>query len=602
MKAYTKRGTTAMRLMIDFYQKHFKQKLFNKILMIYSLITIVSLATLSVFVFTYFSNNQIKKELDSNNHVLSSIGSYFDTRHAASQQIIQQIYQDGSSTLLDDALSFLKNNFSDYLNDRLTRFSDTGIRRLDVLSFLRIQLNTFSDIRTIGLYSSKKKFTLLLTKDNQNYYQVNSDFQTMLNQYVITPKSITTISNITNLTTLETDGNLIIDYNSDGIYRAFQNNWSEMKGYVLVLTPSGNVVFDSSNRYYGAKYPYLSQLNAPASIQQFEEPSYVNVQTTNRFGYWIVGVIPKSEMSASMVGLRNTLLLVTSLVIVAAMALTYFTIVNFSRRTRTVVRAMEKLRNGDLSVRITMEKEDELFQIADRFNHMCEDLTRYIDRVYVSEIRQKQAELVAFQAQIKPHFLYNTLEAIRMRALSYQAEDVGEMIYILSTLFRYSVRRDTIAPLENEIEYCSLYLDLFRIRYMQNFSYEIDIEPELMSLRVLKLSIQPIIENYIVHGLIMSRTDNRIWIQAVLEEDVLVITIKDNGSGITPEKLEFIRQKLNTEVSDDAASQSIGLMNTHERIKICFGPAYGLSVESVPGQGTMVTMKIPASQGGELYA
>ncbi|WP_314589504.1 sensor histidine kinase [Paenibacillus terrigena] len=591
-----------MRLMIDFYQKHFKQKLFNKILMIYSLITIVSLATLSVFVFTYFSNNQMKKELDSNNHVLSSIGSYFDTRHAASQQIIQQIYQDGSSTLLDDALSFLKNNFSDYLDDRLTRFSDTGIRRRDVLSFLRIQLNTFSDIRTIGLYSSKKKFTLLLTKDTQNYYQVNGDLQTVLNQYVITPKSITTISNITNLTTLETDGNLIIDYNSDGIYRAFQNNWSEMKGYVLVLTPSGNVVFDSSNRYYGAKYPYLSQLNVPASIQQFEEPSYVNVQTTNRFGYWIVGVIPKNEMSASMVGLRNTLLFVTSLVIVAAMALTYFTIVNFSRRTRTVVRAMEKLRNGDLSVRITMEKEDELFQIADRFNHMTEDLTRYIDRVYVSEIRQKQAELVAFQAQIKPHFLYNTLEAIRMRALSYQAEDVGEMIYILSTLFRYSVRRDTIAPLENEIEYCSLYLDLFRIRYMQNFSYEIDIEPELMSLRVLKLSIQPIIENYIVHGLIMSRTDNRIWIQAVLEEDVLVITIKDNGSGIAPEKLEFVRQKLNTEVSDEAASQSIGLMNTHERIKICFGPAYGLHVESVPGQGTMVTMKIPASQGGELYA
>ncbi|WP_152396665.1 sensor histidine kinase [Paenibacillus guangzhouensis] len=591
-----------MRPMIDFYQKHFKQKLFNKILMIYSLITIVSLATLSVFVFTYYSNNQIKKELDANNHVLSSIGSYLDARHAASQQIIQQIYQDGSSTLLDDALSFLRNSFSDYLDERLSQFSDTGIRRRDVFNFLRIQLNTFSDIRTIGLYSSKKNFILLLTKDTQTYYPVNHDLQNVLNQYVITPKSITTVSNITNLTTLETDGNLIIDYNSDGIYRAFQNNWSEMKGYVLVLTPNGNVVFDSSNRYYGAKYPYMSQLNSSSSTQQFEEPSYVNVQTTNRFGYWIVGVIPKREMSDSMVGLRNTLMLVTSLVIVAAMGLTYFTIVNFSRRTRTIVRAMEKLRSGDLSVRITMEKEDELFQIADRFNHMTEDLTRYIDRVYVSEIRQKQAELVAFQAQIKPHFLYNTLEAIRMRALSYQAEDVGEMIYILSTLFRYSVRRDTIVPLENEIEYCSLYLDLFRIRYMQNFSYEIDIEPELMSLRVLKLSIQPIIENYIVHGLVMSRTDNRIWIQAAMEDDVLMITIKDNGSGIAPEKLESIRQKLNTEVTEEAASQSIGLMNTHERIKICFGPTYGIRVESVPGQGTLITMKIPASQGGELYA
>ncbi|OPA74259.1 hypothetical protein BVG16_24335 [Paenibacillus selenitireducens] len=590
-----------MKKLIDFYNKHFRQKLFNKILMIYSIITIVSLATLSVFVYTYLINGQVQKELDANNRILSNIGNYFDSRHMASEQIMQQIYQEGSSMLLDDIQSLLKNDFSQYLDDRLMRYSDTGIRRRDILAFLRLQMNNYPDIRKIALYSTNKKFAFLMAKDTQDYYPIDTGgLQTVLNKYILTDKSFTTISNITNLTTLETSGNLVIDYNSDGIYRAFQNNWDEMKGYVVVLSPSGNVIFDSSNRYYGAKYPYASQLKTAFSMQQFEDESYVNLQTTNRFGYWIAGVIPKSEITESLTGLRNTLLLVTSICIVAAMAMTYFTIVNFSRRTKVIVRAMGKLRDGDLSVRIPTEKNDELFHIADRFNQMCEDLTGYIDRVYVSEIRQKQAELVAFQAQIKPHFLYNTLEAIRMRALHHKADDVGEMIYILSTLFRYSVKTDTIVPLSDEIEYCSLYLDLFRIRYARNFAYEIDIEPELMSIPTLKLSIQPIIENYIVHGLIMSRTDNRITIHAAVVDSRLQITIRDNGCGIDSAKLEQIRRRL--EEPAEHPTQSIGLLNTHERIRICFGSDYGLQIDSLPHLGTVITMQIPVSQGGQLYA
>jgi two-component system sensor histidine kinase YesM len=592
-----------MKRVIDFYRKHYKQKLFNKILTMYAIITIVSLATLSAFVYTYLNNSQVQKELDLNKQILAGVGSHLDIKHATSQQIIQQIYRDGpsaSSALLSDVLSFLQNNFSDYLNKRLLQYSATGVRTPDINSFLRLLLANNPDIRTVALYSKDKKFLFTLTKDTQNYYYVDGDLQTVIGKYIATGKSYTTVSNINNMTTQESIGNLIIDYDSTAIYRTFQNKADEMKGYIVVLTPAGNVIYDSSNRYYGMPYPYTSLLNNPSSIQRFEEESYINMQTTNKFGYWIVGVIPKSAINGNMKGLKNTLILVTVICIVAAITLTYFTIINFSRRTKVIVQAMKKVQDGDLSVRIPREKEDELFQISSRFNQMCEDLTQYIDRVYKSEIREKHAELVAFQAQIKPHFLYNTLEAIRMRALSKKADDVGEMIYILATLFRYSVKSETIVKLSDEIEYCRLYLDLFRIRLLQKFTYEMNIEPEWMSVPILKLSIQPIIENYIMHGLNMSQSDNHLSISAEWDGRDLQLVISDNGNGIEPLRLMQLRSSL--EQHPPQASNSIGLINVNERLKICFGSSYGLHISSEAGEGTVITVKIPASQGGQQFA
>lgn len=587
-----------MKKLVNFYREHFRKKLFNKILMIYSIITILSLATLSGFVYTYLLNAQVEKESNLSKQILTTINKDLDVKYAISQEIVQQIYE--SNTMHVEVNSFLRNSFSQYLDDRLVQFSNTSIRTRDITSFMRMQQKNNPDIRSISLYSAKKNFLYVLTKTDQHYYQIDTDLQAALSQYILTERSITTISNITSLNALENVGSLIIEYNSDSIYRSFENNAINMKGDVVVLTPEGKVIFDSSGRHYGKSYPYTAQLSSASSVAQFEEESYVNLQTTNRFGFWIAGIIPKSEIKDDLTGLRNILLLMTSICIIGAMSLTYFTIIHFSRRTRVIVKAMKRLQDGDLSIRIPMEKEDELSQISKRFNQMCEDLTLYIDQVYKSEIRQKHAELVALQAQINPHFLYNTLEAIRMRALSKKADDVGEMIYLLATMFRYSVKSHTLVMLSEEMEYCTLYLELFKIRYLKNFNYEVDIEPQLLNIPTLKLSIQPIIENYIVHGLVMSRTDNYIWIHADLEGDDLLITIRDNGSGINSEKLEKLRLRLMEPPLQP--SHSIGLINVNERIKLTFGSKYGLHVESEPSGGASITIKIPANKGGKSHA
>jgi two-component system sensor histidine kinase YesM len=221
---------------------------------------------------------------------------------------------------------------------------------------------------------------------------------------------------------------------------------------------------------------------------------------------------------------------------------------------------------------------------------MLDDLNLYIDRVYKAEIKQKHTELAALQARINPHFLYNTLEVIRMRAISQGAQDVGEMIYSLSALFRTFVQQKTIYLLKDELEACRLYLELFRIRYKDKFSYEIECDLMLGGKQVLQMSLQPIIENYIVHGLRTDRTDNRIHIRALSSAKGIHVRIEDNGHGITPDRLEEIR----LEISPDAPEgESFGLRSVNERLKLLYGDEYGIELESQPEVGTIINVWLP---------
>ncbi|BBH22727.1 two-component sensor histidine kinase [Paenibacillus baekrokdamisoli] len=585
--------------LINFYRTHFQKKLFNKLLLIYSIITVVSLAVLSIFVYKYFTDTLVQKELDLNKQALDSVSTYLDNKYSSAQQIVKQLYQD--NTVMEDVKYFLENDFDQYLRYRLNRYaSSSGFTTQSFVKYFRNPLEDDTDIRSIALYSQKQNFVYML-QSNDMLKIYPSDMAkgaagalSTIQKHRKIKKVYSIMKELNDPRTLLPLGELIIDYDSDNIAKAFRNYQKELKGYIVVLTPDNNVVYDSSNQYYDHSYPYMAKLTMSSSSAKFEEDSFINVMS-NRYGFLIAGIIPKSQIYNNVKGLRNTILLITVLCIAAAIGFTYMTIINYSRRTKEIVRAMKKLQDGDLSVRIAVEKEDELFEISNRFNHMCEDLSTHIDQVYKSEIKQKQAELVAFQAQIKPHFLYNTLEAIRMRAISKEAHDVGEMIYLLATLFKYSVKSDTMVSVSDELEYSRLYLDLFRIRYKNKFAYSIEIDDELLNCRIMKLSIQPFIENYIVHGIRLHREDNEIAIAAKLDNNgkTFKITLRDNGKGMDPDTLTQIRERL-CEPSLHP-SQSIGITNVNERLKIIFGNGYELLIDSKQNEGTTIEMILSAT-------
>lgn len=197
--------------------------------------------------------------------------------------------------------------------------------------------------------------------------------------------------------------------------------------------------------------------------------------------------------------------------------------------------------------------------------------------------------MLALQNQVNPHFLYNTLEAIRMKAVSNEDRETAKMLYNLSVLYRNMVKGSTFITIKQEIDQCKLYLDLFKFRYEGKIDYYIDIEEKFLKNEIIKFSIQPIIENFVIHGVDLYNDNNFISIRSCKEDNDLIITIEDNGIGMDEEKIKEINRKMqNIEHTD-----SIGLLNVHERIRLTYGDKYGLIIRNKKTKGTIIDIKIP---------
>lgn len=260
-------------------------------------------------------------------------------------------------------------------------------------------------------------------------------------------------------------------------------------------------------------------------------------------------------------------------------------------RIRDLLVGIEALRSGNLGTRIPLgARSDELSLIASSFNTMVADLEDHVNRVYVAEIEQAKAETLAYQSQVNPHFLSNTLEAIRMRAVVYGAEDVAEMIFILSSLFRRMVKQGVFITLEDEVRHCRLYLDLFRIRYPQSLAYEVILEPGLEEERVLKFILQPVVENYIIHGFAQSRDDNRVTVRISRGPERIRFVVEDNGVGVPEERLSQVQAILATKSS---SPESMGLSNLQARLRVNYGNDCLVKIERPRDGGCRVWFEIP---------
>ncbi|MGL5479585.1 MAG: sensor histidine kinase, partial [Clostridium sp.] len=236
------------------------------------------------------------------------------------------------------------------------------------------------------------------------------------------------------------------------------------------------------------------------------------------------------------------------------------------------------------------DENDEIKYISKNFNDMCKELNENIEKSYRAELNQKKAEMVALQNQINPHFLYNTLEGIRMKAICNGDREVSKMLYTLAFLFRKQVKDKSVILLKDELEYCTKYIEIFKFRYEDSFDFEIDCDEEVLNNEVVKFTLQPIIENYFVHGIRLDREDNLLKIDIKRYGENILISVIDNGNGISDEKLEELNNSLRNRTYK---GKSIGLTNANERIVIAYGEEYGIGFEKNKGQGVMVVVKLP---------
>lgn len=267
----------------------------------------------------------------------------------------------------------------------------------------------------------------------------------------------------------------------------------------------------------------------------------------------------------------------------------------FSRRLaapiRELIRQMGVVESGKLDIQLSVTSNDEMGRLAHGFNRMVERLQVYIDEAYVAQIKQKQTELHALKSQIRPHYLYNTLEVIRMNAVDKEAGEVADMILALSNELKYVIdygeERVSIA---SELAHLQNYFYIISVRYENRFELKLDIAPDIsLDWPILKLSLQPLVENAVQHGL---RQQGKGTVGVTLEQSgqTLAVTIYDDGVGMGKEDLARIHRMLQ---DPEAPSKNVGLKNVHERIRASFGEAYGLTVNSREHIGTSITLTFP---------
>ncbi|QJD84910.1 sensor histidine kinase [Cohnella herbarum] len=560
-----------------------------------------------------------QKELEAQTEAVDGVAKALDQQMDKSQEIVLRLYQ--NKAFLNDMLFFLRNDLPHYIQYRFNEYitSNTTEDR-NVETFIRSHMESNRDIVQIAIYSRDQSFLFVFNKNKtqkllmlQNekkdivaravdsmQYQKKASGRTSAVDRILgieNPGAYTFGFELNDPDTLQNEGALLVTYQPDTIREMFESGRERLMGSHLVLLSDGKVIHDSSGRYIGQIYPYFRQLSTSPGDATLEVKSFTTTMRTVKSDIYVSGIIPLSEMKNRYAGFKGRLIAVTVVGILTTITFAYIAVYRYAKRTRSIVKAMKLAQQGNLTVRVPTGRADELDEISFSFNRMCEELSSYINQVYVSEIKQKHAEIVAFQAQINPHFLYNTLEAIRMRAMTLGAADVGEMAYVLGALFRYAVRADTVVSLRDEADNCRQFLELYKIRYKEKIDYRIEIEERIESARLFKLLLQPIVENAIVHGIRQTKHGNLITIRAFAEgASSMIVEIEDNGKGMEPEKHKTVTDSILGQ-SNPGSSSSLGLRNVNERIRLVYGVNYGLDIRSKRGEGTVVRIRLPFEKG-----
>ncbi|GMQ59037.1 sensor histidine kinase [Vallitalea sediminicola] len=593
-----------------------KNQLFIKIITFYSLIAIIFLTCLSCLSIYIINDNKTKEIKNANSQLIDETYYTLTSKYNTSQNILNNLYVNNS--YVDSVLAFLEIGYPEFYTYSIKSYFDNNISHFAKLNaYLETSILQDQDIDSIMLYSIKNDFVYTFNDSTQSKYynsdtEVFNSYQEILSDYPLNEKVIfktgfsednpessifSYILTIQNPISLRPVGKIIINYNSNSIYSNITTNSNSINpGHVLILTSNNNVVFDSSNKYNQENIDPNIIRNSTLKYELINSTYVKSIKNTDADTV-ILGIIPQKIILNYIRPTILLILLVTIICIIAIIGLSILFTASYSNRLRKITSAIKKVRNGDLSARIKTEnKKDELAAIANNFNRMCDDLDNYIEKVYVYQVKQKSAELKSLQAQINPHFLYNTLESIRMRAAVSGAIDVSEMIYILATFFRNSLKTETVTTIEKEIEHCKLYLKLFQIRYNNKLTVNVNIDESMLSYSIVKLSLQPIVENYIVHGINLDASNNSITINSYFKNKDIYIEIKDNGCGIEENDLENIKLALENKIQPT----SIGIFNVHERLRIVYGDSYGLKISSHKNIGTKVTIHIPARKKGDL--
>ena len=358
---------------------------------------------------------------------------------------------------------------------------------------------------------------------------------------------------------------------------------------LYITDQEGKLVFEES-RFSGKNQNY--DLTYSEFLEQRDRGSTdytILCEQSNTTGWtvWLYQPVGLAGESMRPIGVMAG---VTILICIFAAVLAYFiTSGMVSGRIERLTCLMQEVQEGSMDMQVGSDDRDEIGMLYRGFGSMMKRIRTLINEVYLGKITQKEAELKALQAQINPHFLYNTLSLINWKALAAGEEDISRMTLAMSTFYRTALNRGrNVLQVEAELSNTRAYLEIQSMLHDGDFDYEIEAQPEILQCESLNLILQPLVENAIHHG-IEEKTDGRgkISVRGWKEDNCVWFMVEDNGVGME----QKVADKILT-----MESKGYGVRNVDERIRLCYGEKYAMKVESVVGKGTKMTIHFPAKQ------
>ncbi len=376
---------------------------------------------------------------------------------------------------------------------------------------------------------------------------------------------------------------------------------------------------DTTYLIYGAndQTMYVTPFKSNASISQPREPAlahavqqalrqhvgqltwdnteyFLSSNTSSLSGWTVAALVPSSSLMQDIDAIKQTTVFMICLTILLVLGATLLVIYRFSEQITQLRSLMGQVEMGNLDVRFHAQGRGELKSLGKSFNHMVARLKQVIQDNYESQLQRKKAELAALHSQINPHFLYNTLGTFQMLAVTEGQERLAIMAYRLGQLMRYALEAGTLVELKQEVEHIEHFLSLIKERYEERLGYAIQIPEELLTYKIPRFTLQPLIENAIYHGIDPKIEGGSIDVKGWQEEKQLVLSILDDGIGMSGEQLQHWQSALKYEANLFTRSRHIGILNVQGQVQRIFGPEYGLALAAGrAGRGIVMTIRLP---------
>jgi len=451
------------------------------------------------------------------------------------------------------------------------------------------------DFKSIEKSSGRKIWGKV--KKAEEFYDINENIRPVQNKDLVIPLYY----QITPVTSQKLIGVLEFDILTEKMFGDTDDLALGENGFIAIMDRDGEMIEPGVHSDFSNSVQ-LGMLDGNSGVRELKAGNRnyrIVFDTVSEIGYKIMAVIPEKELISGETRQRNILALSLIFGIVGVFFVTFITTNLLFSRFRVLIKMMKRIEGGEFDVRIDETWKDEVGELAHGFNQMAGKLEQMVLNLIEKETAHRDAELRALQSQINPHFLYNTIESMRMESELRGQDDLADALASLGKLFRYNIKWfGGLIPLRQEIEHVNNYITIMKVRFRGKIDYETNVPDEVLNCPVIKMMLQPLVENCFQHAFKDKEGVWKIRVKALISGDIMNIQIVDNGRGIDRARLDEINRCLmqNTDIDvDRKAGSSIGIWNVNKRIKMQYGDTYGITVESSMGTGTRINIIIPVS-------